>query len=256
MKTIMNFISIGMIMLLMVSCMDDKQGGTSYLNVKMTDAPGNFTAVNIDLQQIELTGEDGNAVTIDGTVPGIYNLIDLANGKSVLIASSAVDAGRLEQIRLILGDENTVTVDGVTYPLRTPSAQQSGLKLQVHKDLVDGVTYNMLLDFDANASIVQEGNGTYSLKPVVRVIETAASGSIKGTVEPLGYIIKVTASGNNITYNTNTTASGQFMLAGIPEGIYSVTFYPPAPLVTVTKPNVRVAVGAVTDLGIVNLSGN
>ena len=39
--------------------------------------------------------------------------------------------------------------------------------------------YN-LFDFDANASIIVKGNGSYSLKSVIRTIEVATSGSIKG----------------------------------------------------------------------------
>jgi hypothetical protein len=255
MKTLINILSISTVILLMTSCSDDNKGGTSYLNIKMTDAPGNYSAVNIDLKEIELTGEGRDAVTIDA-IPGIYNLIDLSNGVDVLIASSTVESGRLEQIRLILGDNNSVVVDGVTHPLRTPSAQQSGLKLQVHKDLVEGVTYNMLLDFDASASIVQEGNGTYSLKPVIRVIEIASSGSVKGVIEPTGHLVNITASGNGQSFSTYSNSSGQFLLSGVPEGTYSIIFYPPAPLVTRTITDVRVTTGAVTDVGTVNLSGN
>jgi len=254
MKTLIKFIGIGLIVI-MGSCKDDKQSsGTSYMNLRMTDAPGNFTAVNIDLKAVEVTGGGSDAVSINVT-PGIYNLIDLSNGKTVLIATAALEPGRLEQIRLILGDNNSVTVDGNTYPLSTPSAQQSGLKLQVHKDLAAGVTYNMLLDFDANESIVQQGNGSYSLKPVVRVVDFAASGSVKGLVIPEGPIVKVAATSKGMTYTTNTNAKGEFKLVGIPEGTYTVVFYPPDPLITISRRDVVVKTGEVTDIGTVNLSG-
>jgi hypothetical protein len=62
-------------------------------------------------------------------------------------------------------------VDGVSYPLSTPSAEQSGLKLQVNATLEAGVVYTILLDFDANKSIVVTGNNTYKLKPVVSIIQ-------------------------------------------------------------------------------------
>jgi hypothetical protein len=38
----------------------------------------------------------------------------------------------------------------------------------------------MYFDFD-NKSIVKLGNGGYKLKPVIRTVETAISGAIKGT---------------------------------------------------------------------------
>jgi hypothetical protein len=40
-------------------------------------------------------------------------------------------------------------------------------------------------DFDANKSIVKLGNGGYKLKPVIRTVETAISGAIKGTITPI-----------------------------------------------------------------------
>jgi hypothetical protein len=54
-----------------------------------------------------------------------------------------------------------------------PSAEQSGLKLQVNQTLQEGIMYHVLLDFDANKSIVKLGNGGYKLKPVIRTVETA-----------------------------------------------------------------------------------
>ena len=53
----------------------------------------------------------------------------------------------------------------------TPSAQQSGLKINLNKILVQDSLNDVLLDFDANESVVEKGNGGYSLKPVVRVFE-------------------------------------------------------------------------------------
>jgi hypothetical protein len=53
--------------------------------------------------------------------------------------------------------------------------------------------YTVLLDFDANKSIVKQGNGTYSLKPVIRTIEQAISGAVKGKITPVGTMAVVEA---------------------------------------------------------------
>jgi hypothetical protein len=70
-----------------------------------------------------------------------------------------------------------VVLDGTTYPLSTPSAEQSGLKLQ-EPNITGGIMYHVLLDFDANKSIVKLGNGGYKLKPVIRTVGPAISGTI------------------------------------------------------------------------------
>jgi hypothetical protein len=46
---------------------------------------------------------------------------------------------------LLLGDKNTVVVGDKTYDLKTPSAQQSGLKLKINQTLVAGATYEFML---------------------------------------------------------------------------------------------------------------
>lgn len=74
----------------------------------------------------------------------------------------------LKEMRLILGPNNTIMVDSVLHDLETPSAEQSGLKIKVDKNLsltLDSLT----IDFDAKQSIVETGNGKFILKPVIRV---------------------------------------------------------------------------------------
>jgi hypothetical protein len=136
--------------------------------VRMTDAPGSYKAVYVDIRSVEITG--GGHVLLSNMNAGIYNLLDLTNGNDTLIASFSLNTPRVEQIRLILGPNNSVvTNDNVSHTLSTPSAQQSGLKIQVHQDLQAGTPYSVLLDFDAEKSVVDEGNGSFSLKPVITI---------------------------------------------------------------------------------------
>ncbi len=250
MKKLLFILCIGLPGLLIQSC--KKDAGTSHLDVRMTDAPGNYDAVLVDVQGVEVTGTGSGTVMLNVT-PGVYNLLEFANGTDTLIATGDLEAGAISQIRLILGPNNQIMVDSVLYPLQTPSAMQSGLKIQVHKTLEAGVSYSILLDFDANQSIVVEGTGDYKLKPVIRTIDAAISGSIRGSITPLGIIADVTATSGGISYSTVTNANGEFLIAGLPEGTYDITITPPLPLVAVTISNVSVTVGASTNVGIVVL---
>lgn len=247
-KIILSFIVLGIIM---TSCNNNDETASSYpYAVKMTDAPGPYQAVNVDLIGVEVTGNGGETVMLN-VKKGIYNLLDLTNGKSTLIATDTLQISKVAQIRLILGTNNTVVVDNTTYPLSTPSAEQSGLKLQVHQTLEQGIMYNVLLDFDANKSIVNTGNGAYKLKPVVRTIETAISGNIKGKITPVGSSAVVTAVDvvTNLSYSTSVSATGDFLLMGLPSGTYTVTVTPVLPLLPVIKSTIVVTVGNTTDLG-------
>ena len=250
MKTFKFILFIAPLALLTHACKKDSAAGKSYYTVSMTDAPGDYDAVLVDVQGVEVKSEGKTEVMLN-VKPGIYNLLELSGGKDTLIASGNLDAGTVSQIRLILGSNNKVVVDGDTFPLSTPSAEQSGLKLQVHQKLEAGVDYHVLLDFDAGQSIHKTGNGTYKLKPVVRTVATAQSGSIKGKVQPIGTMVAVTATANGVNYSTVADVQGNFVIKGLPAGTYDVTLTPAAPLSVVTKTNVVVQTGVATDLGII-----
>ncbi|MBP6732598.1 MAG: DUF4382 domain-containing protein [Chitinophagales bacterium] len=229
---------------------DKKTAGMSHLNVRMTDAPGQYDAVLIDVQQVEVTGSGGGAVMLN-TQAGIYDLLALSNGVDTLLAAGDLAAGEVSQIRLILGPNNSVIVNGVSHPLSTPSAQQSGLKVQVHKTFEPGVTYAVLLDFDANQSIVEQGNGNYSLKPVIRTIEVALNGAIRGSITPIGALVAVTATSNGVSYSSATNANGEFLLSGLPAGTYDVTLTPAFPSLPITVSGVVVTTGTTSNIGVV-----
>lgn len=224
--------------------------GTATLAIRLTDAPANYDEVNVDIQGVEVKGPAGGAVSLNINA-GVYNLLDFVNGIDTLIASGSIQAGTITQIRLILGSNNSIKVNGVTYPLSTPSAQQSGLKLLVNKTLAPGIAYMLLLDFDAQQSIVEQGNGQYSLKPVIRVVNaTGLNGSIVGSISPSSIITALSAvDAGGIAYGTFSDSTGSFLIPGIPAGTYTLYVNPPAPFLPDTLLNVAVANGQLTDVG-------
>lgn len=241
---------IGLLIVQLTSCNEDTTDNQkAKITVRMTDAPANYDAVMVDVQGVEVTGNGESAVMLNTTAKA-YNLLELSNGVNALIATGDLNAGTVSQIRLILGTNNSVTVGGVVYPLATPSAEQSGLKLQVNQTFEAGVEYIILLDFDANQSVISTGSGTYKLKPVIRTINTAISGSIKGSVSPLTGNVLVSATSNGVTYTSVTAANGSFLIAGLPLGAYDVTITPVLPLLPITITGKAVVVGTSTDLGI------
>lgn len=149
------------------ACKKDADQAT--LQIRLTDGPGDFQQVNIDLQQIRVkTSQDTSEWLTLPTNAGVYNLLDFQNGIDTLIATGPVPAVTLKEVRFVLGSQNSVMVDGVLYPLSTPSAQESGLKVKIDKNLAVDVN-TLVLDFDAAQSIVVQGNGVFKLQPVIRI---------------------------------------------------------------------------------------
>lgn len=224
---------------------------TARVEVRLTDLPATYKQVLIDVQGVQVNTSDGNSGWISLDIEkGVYDILKLTNGLDTLLGSVELPAGKLGQIRLILGPNNSVNIGGTTYNLSTPSAQQSGLKLNLHADLVEGITYTVLLDFDAARSIVARGNGTYSLKPVIRALEEATSGAIKGSVTPIDAMPAIYAiAGSDTLGSTFADDAGLFLLRGIPAGTYLVSIVPGEGYESVIKNDVVVSVGSVTDLG-------
>ena len=145
-----------------------KDAGYSTLHIRMTDAPVALEEVNIDLIQVNVKfATDTTAWVALQTTPGIYNLLGLQNGVDTLIAQGSFPTQVVKEIRLVLGDSNSIKSDGQTYPLTIPSGSESGLKIKVDKQLQANLE-TILIDFDAALSVKQETDG-YKLSPVLRV---------------------------------------------------------------------------------------
>ncbi len=230
----------------LAGCSKETNTGTAKLTFKLTDAPAAYDKLNIDIQGISVIVND--TVINLNVEPAVINLLDLVNGKDTIIADQQIPAGKLSQIRLILGSNNTIVTGSSTFALSTPSAQQSGLKLNVQKDLTGGVAYAYTIDFDAARSVVKTGNDTYILKPVLRVITDAVSGAIKGVVSPAKSKPALYAISSKLDTITTfaDTISGQYFFKGVPAGTYKLNLVPVSPYTEKTLTDIIVSNGLVT----------
>ena len=168
MKKIITMSVAGLLSLCIVVTSCKKDNSNSTLNVRMTDAPATYGAVNIDLREVKVNLRDDSTgwITLNAH-PGIYNLLALQNGVDTLIASGSIPTGEVKEIRLVLGPNNTIVENGITYNLTIPSGEESGLKIKVNKKVTASVE-NLVVDFDALLSIKFEG-GSFKLKPVLKI---------------------------------------------------------------------------------------
>ena len=145
------------------------------LNIRLTDDPGDYQQVNVDLKllRVKLIDDSSRAsYWYDlATQAGIYDLLQLQNGVDTLVVNDSLPSGELQELRLVLGDSNSVMVDRLRYDLKVPSGSSSGLKVKLNQVLVRDSLSTIVLDFDAGASVVERGNNGYLLRPVIRVVE-------------------------------------------------------------------------------------
>lgn len=249
---------IAVITLSMIACSkNDSSSNKAHLQIALTDDPGDYEVVNIDVQDVRINYSNDTAkgwTSLNGVKAGNYDVLRLANGREALLANAEINTGKIRQIRLVLGPNNFVKVDGETFPLKTPSAQQSGLRLKINQEVSEGVTYKLLMDFDASRSIVYTGNGKYILKPVIRTTLEAIGGSVKGYVTPSDFATAVYAVQGRDTITGTYTLNGAYMLKGLPAGTYSLAFVPAnAAYKQQTKSNIPVSVNNITIVDTVHL---
>jgi hypothetical protein len=162
-------------------------GGT--FNVRITDSPfGGAKAVLIVFSEAAAQDAGGTWRKIalsGGTATRTCDLKKLTNGNQDLLATGSMSPGSYTHIRLtvqsakIFFDNGTTSTPcattiaepaGAVYPLRLSPA--TGEVNGTYTVTTDG-TLNVLLDFDADASIKDQGGNVYDLIPTLRLMSVS-----------------------------------------------------------------------------------
>lgn len=208
------------------------------LRLSLTDSPAcGYDNAWVTVEKVRVhasgTAAEGDAGWHEVTLspPLRVDLLSLTNGTLVPLGQTEVPAGSYTQLRLVIADDATVKpTGGDVTPLKTPSAQQSGLKLNVQMTVPAGEVADFAIDFDACKSFVKAGkSGKILLKPVLAVLPilSPAGQRIQGWLDPSLPVAGTTVSvqsGGEIVRATPPLAdgSGKFVLYPVPVGSYDL----------------------------------
>ncbi len=148
---------------------------TGTLRLALTDAPAcGFDKVYVTVEKVRVhqsassgEGEAGWSEIVLEPAKRV-DLLSLTNGVLEELGQKSLPAGKYQQLRLVLSENGssapfanavipTGTKDEVA--LSTPSADQSGLKINTNIDVIASQTADFVIDFDACKSIVTTGGG-------------------------------------------------------------------------------------------------
>lgn len=241
-----------------VGCSNDAtspNSGEATLRIWLTDKTAAYDAVNITFTEIS-AHLDSQWIVLNDQLQTV-NLLDWNNGKTLLLGQADIEAGTYTQIRLKIAAAEVVW-NGQSYPMEVPSGAQSGLKLLTKFEIIAGSTYDVVLDFDAERSVVTTGppqnpNG-FKLKPTIRAMAMAFTGSISGRVaNPAALPVAIALAGNDtITASAVDPVSGDFRLAFLPPVNYVVNIADTLGR-TFNKPDAPVNAGQDYSLGSITL---
>jgi hypothetical protein len=227
-------------LLALASCQKEDNGpaagSAATLHVYLTDSPGDYQAVWIDIEKAQILVVTGSGATQTGTWmdaplkhPGRYNLLDYRNGEDTLLASVPVPAGTLQQIKLTLGKSNTLVLsNGTTVQLVAPGEVKTDATLVV-TDTGKAKTYGLIMDFDVERSIVNGtvgDSGNYMFSPYVRAFPKGSGAVLEGWVAPPSVETQVVAYSFADTVETLTDDQGYYRLRGLMGSSYILDFYP------------------------------
>lgn len=268
-KSVLGTVLTIMVLLLMVNCDSDNsnKSETARVQLKLVDEPGDYEEVNIEIIDIQYQSneEEGWAsFTPEAGFPIQVDITELIAGNSLLLTDEVVPIGILKQVRLVLSDNNTIKIEGeeALIPLDTPSAEQSGLKLNLDEELEAGFVYSFILDWNVQKSIIQAGNsGKYILKPIIKVNAEINSGSISGKVIEIieqtetpiaNQIVEVYTTDDILVKDTLTNENGDFVIQGLDARNYIIKITKETYKAYVSS-EVSVEIGNVESVGTITL---
>lgn len=260
-------------------------GPYAHVYVTITDVQANVSS--------SAGANDSGWVDLTPTLASNPKQIDLlgqANNQCFLATlgdPQELQAGNYQQIRLKLaansasvtnnacsGSANCVvlTADNSVHTLQLSSEAQTGIKIPSGQiasggfNIAAGQTKDLDIDFNTCASIVQEGNGQYILKPVLHAGEVSTtSTSINGSVvdsatgKPVNGSVMValeqkdSAGIDRVIMMAMTDADGSFVFCPVPAGTYDIVIDGMGATGTPYNPSIVTGITNGQTTGVVNL---
>jgi hypothetical protein len=199
--------------------------------------------------EVNINGNPEGWTRLKGFEARKIDLLKLVNGNEAYLGNLTIPQGQLREMRVRLGETNTLHVHGNEIPLTFRNQAHKEIRLTLDAIITKGVVYKLVLDFDAGQSIV--GNSeSYKLQPVIRARMETLSGHAKGKIVPNQVEGIVYGILGYDTISTYPDESGNFMFQSIEPGVYSIMVQPAdTTLSPVSVDDVVVSVGRTTDVG-------
>ncbi len=224
---------------------------TTGISIHLTDDPSIiFDAVFIDIAKVEIRAEDdstgpenehhngtgdssqaggntgagnnGGAWTALDIRPGVYNLLNFKNGADTLLGTASFPSVQtLKKIRITLGANNSVVLNGASFPLTLKDNVITINLDEASVNVTGNGEMNMWLDFDAGRSIKSNGN-KFELQSSIKAFSKEKAGSLEGRVTPMTANPVIYAINGADTSTAIPEKEGEFKFIGLKPGTYTL----------------------------------
>ncbi|WP_204344682.1 DUF4382 domain-containing protein [Psychroserpens algicola] len=168
------------LLLFMTSCSKEYDTETydnsSLVTIKLQGTESIYSKVNIEIIDVQFRvledENDPNAwISLNTVNIGIHNLTDITDNQVVtLVDFEEVPSEFVYNIKLVLGDHNTVVKNGVEYELdMSPESENTSVNI-VEKQLISNKLYDFVIEFNLDESIEMSSEGNANLKPKMNTL--------------------------------------------------------------------------------------
>lgn len=126
--------------------------------------PENTESIMLHVLEVSVKKTDGEGWMVVSSGAVTVDFLKLSEGILAELSDISLEEGKYNQVRLLLGEENAILIDGSPHPLIIPSGTETGVKLNLNFDIEENLQTEIKIDIRTDQSVVTAGS-TFILRP-------------------------------------------------------------------------------------------
>ncbi|MCX2746137.1 DUF4382 domain-containing protein [Mangrovivirga sp. M17] len=220
--------------------------------LRISDSPADYQRLILDIEGAILE-ENSKQVHLHTTFTGQLDILDYNNGKSYLLAEEKYENITPQNIILILGQDNFITIKNKNYNIELPESLKNGIRIPIPRSMVDKNSININLDFNAAKSVIKK-SGKFILKPVINPKKENTGGGVEGTITPVVPAVAHLILDSDTISSTYCDEYGYFFINNIEENKYTLIVEPTDEYEHGERKNVIVQDMRITNVGKIKIN--
>lgn len=217
---------------------DPSRPAPKSFKVRMTDSPGDYEALDVEILKVEAYLEGEGWVSLNNDAQFV-SVLELTNGAETTLAEQfegEAQAGVYSKLKFTFGSENHLEVsEALALELGPIALNSNGMLdlsfgsgeqeviIEIDEEVSAEAGADLLIDFNVAQSIYQEAD-SFFIQPALEEIENAETGvrgQVSGAVSAMVMIYN-----DSDTASTFIDAQGNFLLRGMTSGSYDLMAIP------------------------------